>query len=127
MILYCCADLLWATRIKSAADALALPCRPARDLAMLQARLGDSDVRALIVDLEAPAALALIDHLRGGNEPRPGVRIVAFGPHVSVDHLEAARRAGADAVLARGAFARGLADLLPALAAARPVASDLED
>src|SRR5688572_17399647 len=54
MIVYCAADLLWATRIKATADSLAIPCRPARSVDMLKARLADSDVRAVIVDLDAP-------------------------------------------------------------------------
>lgn len=61
MILYLCADLLWGTRIKSTADAIGVPCRPARTPDMLRARLADSPVRALIVDLDAgDAAIELI-------------------------------------------------------------------
>ena len=53
MVLYCAADLIWATRIRAAAEAAGIPSRPVRDLAMLEARLADSPVRGLIVDLEA--------------------------------------------------------------------------
>lgn len=66
MILYCCADLLWATKVKSTADALGIPARPARNLDMLNARLSDCDVRGLIVDLESgPVAVELIRAVRG--------------------------------------------------------------
>jgi hypothetical protein len=72
MVLYCAADLLWATRIKSTADALGVPCRPARTVEMLEARLSDSPVRALLVDLEAGEnALALIRRLRRARTSEP--------------------------------------------------------
>ncbi len=118
MILYLASDLLWATRVKATAADLGIAARPVRDLGMLEARLGDSPVRGLIVDLEAEGAWAgMIERLRG---ERAGARersigIVAFGPHVAVDRLEAARRAGADRVLARGAFDRDLASILSGL------------
>ena len=118
MILYQAADLLWATRIKGTAEALGIAARPARTVEMLEARLADSPVRALVVDLDAPeAALLLINRLRGPNATptERSVRLLAFGPHVAVEAFEAARRAGADRVLARGAFARHLPDWLKAL------------
>lgn len=118
MILYHSADLFWATRIKGTADALGLAARPARNLEMLEARLGDSPVRALIVDLDAPEiALQLINRLRGPNATptERSLRIVAFGPHVATEAFAAARNAGASQVLARGAFARHLPEWLKAL------------
>ena len=119
MILYSAADLLWATRIKAAADDLGIAARPVRDLAMLEARLAEGGVTGLIVDLEVfEAASALVGRLRGSDSgPREAaVRIVAFGPHVATDRFEAIRAAGADEVLPRGAFDRRLADVLSALA-----------
>lgn len=121
MILYCAADLLWATRIKATADSIGVPCRPARSVEMLQARLADSDVRAMIVDLDAPeSALSIIHALRGqggrpGLDPDRKIPILAFGPHVAVELFEQARAAGADEVLARGAFDRRLVEILRAL------------
>ncbi len=119
MILYCAADLLWATRIKGTADSLGIPCRPARTPEMLAARLADSDVKGVIVDLEAgEGALAVIRALRAvvaeGAVER-AIPVVAFGPHVGVEAMEAARQAGADRVMARGAFDRGLVEILRAL------------
>jgi hypothetical protein len=116
VILYCAADLLWATRIKGTADALGIPCRPARTPEMLAARLADSDVRGVIVDLEAgEGALAVIRAMRA-SPPKAAVErpipVVAFGPHVGVEAMESARREGADRVMARGAFDRGLVEIL---------------
>ncbi|HMN40325.1 MAG TPA: hypothetical protein PKE29_05730 [Phycisphaerales bacterium] len=135
MIVFCAADLIWASRIKSTADSLAIPCRPARNPDMLLARLGDSPVRALIVDLDAgPVAFDLIRLIReheatptdlSANPPaapqtpcadRPRIRVLAFGPHVATDLLTAAKAAGADALLARGAFGARLPQILQSLA-----------
>jgi len=58
-----------------------------------------SDPIATIAALKGDAALA-------------GVRTIAFASHVHVDLIDAARRAGADQVLARSQFAGNLADIL---------------
>ncbi|MEX2219762.1 MAG: hypothetical protein WD749_13495 [Phycisphaerales bacterium] len=92
-----------------------------RSLDMLRARLADCDVRAAIVDLDAPdVAIDLIRALRDPSGPAAGrsVRIVAFGPHIATELFEQARAAGADAVLARGAFDRRLPEILAELAGA---------
>ncbi|MBY0262114.1 MAG: hypothetical protein K2Q20_07200 [Phycisphaerales bacterium] len=112
MILYCAADLLWASKIKGTADALGLGCRPVRNLEMLDARLVDSPVGSLIVDLDAgEMALDLIKRVRA-DPTRTGVRVVAFGPHVDTQRLAEAKRLGADAVMARGAFSARLPSIL---------------
>jgi hypothetical protein len=111
MILYSAADLVWATRIKSLADDMGVPCRPARNEKMLRDRLADSDVRTVLLDLDAPdQARELLSVLRGpaaGDRER-AVKIIAWGPHVAVDLLAETREAGADEVMTRGAFANAL-------------------
>lgn len=119
MILYLAADLLWATRIKGTAEQLDVPCRPARNLEMLEARLADSPVSAVILDLDKPEeALQLIERLRGeqATDAERRIRIVVFGPHVRKDLLQAARDMGANEVLTRGAFDHALPELLLNLA-----------
>ncbi len=119
MILYFATDLLWASKIKGAGDALGLACRPVRNVEMLAARLADSAPTAILIDLTTPdTALALIGWLRG---PRAGaaeraVRILAFGPHVEKDLFQQARDAGADDVVPRGALDPNLEDVLVNLA-----------
>jgi CheY-like chemotaxis protein len=119
MILYLASDLLWATRIKATAEDLGLPARPVRTLDMLKARLADSPVKALICDLEAPElSLELIRHVKApaeGEKPA-AVRVLCFGPHVAKETLQAARDAGADEVLTRGAFDHHLPEVLMSLA-----------
>lgn len=126
MILYHSSDLIWATKIKGTADALGLAARPVRSVAMLEARLAEGPIRALIVDLDAAeTALELIRRVRtepsseqspemGGWSPR--IRILAFGPHVATESFAAAREAGADEVMARGAFGSRMPQVLAKLA-----------
>ena len=59
------------------------------------------DPVATIAALKADAALA-------------GIRTIGFASHVHVDLINAARRAGADEVLARSQFAGTLAEILAA-------------
>ena len=88
---------------------------------MLRARIADSDVKAAILDLDAPEnSLAIIRELRG-EEGRPGldpdrkIAILAFGPHAPAAPLEQPGAAGAAQVRARGAFARNLPAILKQL------------
>lgn len=117
MILYFASDLIWATRIKSAADDLGVPCRPVRNPDMLAQRLADSAPVALILDLETEeAGLDLLRALRA--DPRgSGMRVLAFAPHVKKDMMQRAREAGADEVLTRGAFDHDLVKILVRLSA----------
>ncbi len=133
MIAYFPSDLLWATRIKSTAEAVGLSARPVRSVEMVRARFGDSPISSLIVDLagDVGVGLEIIRAAReceaersvattggGGGDVGPRgaggkmVKIVAFGPHVDREALQAARDAGADEVMTRGAFSNHLPDVL---------------
>jgi CheY-like chemotaxis protein len=117
-ILYLAADLLWASKIKGTADALAIPARPVRTLEMLEARLADTDAKALLLDLEKPdESLQMIARLRGpsATDRDRSIRLIAWGPHVAKDLLQQARTAGADEVLTRGAFDHNMQEILLAL------------
>lgn len=124
MILYLAADLLWASKIKGNAEAAGVPARPVRSLDMLEARLADAAPVALILDLDKPdEAMAMLARLRGpsASPVDRAVRILAFGPHVAKDLLQAARDAGADAVLTRGAFDHDMTGILLKLASSARV------
>lgn len=132
MILVHAADLLWATKIRATADACGVAVRPVRNVEMLEARLADSPVRGLVVDLDAPEiAMALIARVRqefgpaavgkpfgdpvsgpAKADPAQAIRVLAFGPHVAVQALHAAKAAGADVVMTRGAFNARLGETL---------------
>lgn len=123
VILYLASDLLWATRIKATAEDLGLAARPVRSLDMLEARLKDTEPTGVILDLEAAdAALEILGRLRGADasERERAIRIVAFAPHVKTQVMAAAEAAGADWVLARGAFDRTLPQVLRGLNASAP-------
>jgi DNA-binding NtrC family response regulator len=113
MIVYCCADLIFATKVRSTCDALGVVSRPARNADMLQKRLDQVDdgkpndaVRLVLVDLEiGEPALELIKTARSYDADLP---VIAWGPHVAVQLLESAGEAGASQVMARGAFTQQL-------------------
>jgi hypothetical protein len=119
MILYAAADLIWATKIKETAKAVGVECRPVRNLEMLEARLLDSPVVALVADLDASEmVMPLIERVRRENdERRRGIRVLAWGPHVAKELFQQARDAGADEVMTRGAFDHALPEVLLQLAA----------
>ena len=107
MLVYACNDLLFASKIGSAARAAGLVARPARGAGALRARLDRVDdgrpsgpVSAVWVDLERADALGLV-RLAAGHAAAPAV--LCFGPHVDVAGLRAAADAGAEA-LPRGRF-----------------------
>ncbi len=127
MLLYLAADLLWASKIKSTADAMGIAARPVRNVEMLAARLADSPVKALLVDLDAgPPALDVIRHLRA-QPAHAATPVVAFGPHVLVEAFAAAKAAGASAVMARGSLQAGLPGVLTSLAGGGAVESVMHD
>lgn len=127
MILYHAADLIWATKIKTVAEASGFAARPVRSVEMLDARLADSPVRALMVDLEAPdVALALLRRVREQRNDG-SIRTLAFGPHVAAEWFDRARASGADLVMARGALNARMPMILKDLATSSPSAASAAD
>jgi len=128
MIVYCCQDLLFATKIGSTAEHLGFVSRPVRDMDKLQARLSQIDdgkangpVTLVLVDL-AMESVAL-EVIRVANEHRqakttsdrdqaPVMKIVAFGSHVDAQALRDAKAAGADQAVPRSQFVQQLVPLL---------------
>lgn len=122
MLLYAAADLIWASKIKGVADAVGVAARPVRTMEMLEARLAElppgseGGVVALLVDLDkGDEGLALIRRIKADAATK-GVRVLAWGPHVAKDLMQAAREAGADDVLTRGAFDHSMDEVLLGLA-----------
>jgi DNA-binding NarL/FixJ family response regulator len=99
------ADLMFSSRVASAATMLGVPF----NVCMAPSRLGEqlaesgADTRLVIVDTTLPRLdwVALVAAVR---EQAPQAAIVAFGPHVDVAALQAAAAAGCDEVLSRGQF-----------------------
>lgn len=117
MIVYCCADLIFATKIRSTCDSLGVVSRPARNTEMLRNRLNRIDdgkpndkVTLVLVDLEiGEPALALIADARAHDANLP---VIAWGPHVAVDLLNRAGESGASHVMARGSFTAQLPQII---------------
>ena len=117
MTVYCCADLIFATKVRSTCEALGTVSRPARNAEMLQKRLDRVDdgkpngaVSLLLIDLDlGEPALELIQQARGHDADLP---IIAWGPHVAVELLNAAGQAGASEVMTRGSFTAKLPEIV---------------
>jgi DNA-binding NtrC family response regulator len=117
MIVYCSQDLIFTTKISGTADALKIPARPARDEKMLANRLNRVDdgrvnepVTGVLIDLEmGEEGLALLEQVKKHDARIP---VIAYGSHVAVDVLQAAKERGADFVMPRGMFSAQLPQIL---------------
>jgi len=98
------ADLMFAARIRGTAP----QARAVQSLAKLL-EVVDEATELVLVDLQAREAIEAVERVR---EAAPRAQVIAFGPHVAEDSLEAARTAGADVVMTRGAFVRELGALV---------------
>jgi len=99
-------DLMFASRVKSAAE------RAGKEF-QLSGSIPDGvleSIRLVIVDLSTRSGL-LPDITTQCTERCPNARLIAYGPHVQVDKLSAARQAGIETVLTNGQFDRGLSSL----------------
>lgn len=117
MIVYCCPDLIFGTKIRSTAESMGVPARPARDAQAMANRLNRVDdgkanepVTGVLVDLElGDAGLALLDQVKAFDAAIP---VVTFGSHVATEILATAKERGADFVLSRGTFSAQLPTIL---------------
>ncbi len=121
MIVYCCSDLIFSTKIRSTAEHLGVPSRPVRDAQMLRDRLEQVDdgktsdpISGVLIDLDTgETGLALIEQAKAFD---PSLPVIAFGSHVATAVLETARGRGADAVMPRSQFTAQLPAILRAYA-----------
>lgn len=117
MLIYACSDLIFATKIRSTAEALQIDSRPVRNLEILDDRLNRVDdgkangpVTCVMIDLELGEFAFELIKRAAEHEAKP--HVIAFGPHVMVGALAGAERVGADAAMARGAFTQQLSELI---------------
>jgi DNA-binding response OmpR family regulator len=106
-VLGCIHELMFSTRLRDAASQLGHDCQLVRRAADVAVHLDGADL--VIIDLMVAGGGAL-EAVAAAREA--GVAVVAYGEHVAVDVLQAAREAGADQVLKRSDFARALPTLL---------------
>jgi DNA-binding NarL/FixJ family response regulator len=113
-----CNDLIFSTKIKGTAEALGI------DLRIVPGGVFDppeAPVDRILIDLNAPGTSSP-DLARLRQVFPPPTTIVAFGSHVDVARLKAAREAGCDLVLPRSAFVEQLPTLLDPLQESKPTA-----
>ncbi len=107
-------DLIFATKIASTARSLGVEVANVRTLDQLTERLSCNHDALVLIDLEAPD-LDPIHAIELCKQSEHQPRTIAFGSHVRTDLLGAARRAGADEVLARSGFVGRLPSMLQAV------------
>lgn len=107
------ADLLFAARIRAAAEQAGVALTVARSGEDVAALVREHQPRLLLLDLDARwlDAPAVIRELKG-DAGTAAVPVVAYVSHVREAAIAAARAAGAERVLARSAFVRLLPELL---------------
>jgi DNA-binding NarL/FixJ family response regulator len=101
-------DLYFATRIAATAKAAGVELELVTPQRVV-ARLAEPGVSLVIVEASNRDAAALIAELKAA---RPEVPVVGFGAHVETALLQAAKSAGADAVLPRSQLVARLPALL---------------
>jgi DNA-binding NarL/FixJ family response regulator len=110
-------DFLFRSKIRAVAKHVGVEVKFAqtRDEILAQAR--ELRPRLLILDLNSAKAdpVATLGALKADAE-LSAIPAIAFASHVHVDLIAAARRAGADSVLARSQFAGNLAEILTSAA-----------
>jgi DNA-binding NarL/FixJ family response regulator len=103
-----CSDLIFFSRVETTAKAAGLTVKQARSAAAILDLAKQAPPGGVILDLHADGLdlPALLAGLRAACPVMP--RTVAFGSHVQVDTLRAARQAGCDRVLPRSRFVEEL-------------------
>lgn len=106
-------DLMAVSRIEGAAAAIGASVQVTRDTVAAVTCCKEIGAAALLVDLSAPA-IDWATFREFATAADRSTQIVAFGPHVHKERLEAARAAGCDSVLSRGQFFNELGTLVAA-------------
>lgn len=121
MVLAAVDDLLFSSKIRATAKAAGVEVTFARtpDQIVDQARALRPTL--IVFDLNSPRTDPLSTLRRLKEDPElAGIRAVGFASHVHTALIQEARLAGADDVMARSAFASGLAEILLTNRTVRP-------
>jgi len=108
-------DFLFRSKIRAVAKHVGVDVTFAQTPEEILAQARALKPRLIILDLNSQKSdpVATIGALRADTD-LSGIPAIGFASHVHVDLIAAARRAGADQVLARSQFAGNLADILAA-------------
>jgi DNA-binding response OmpR family regulator len=104
------ADLIFGARIRATAEAVGASVIIARSPEDLLAKLRDTETRMVILDLDR-RGLGISDTVKQ-IKAASTAPLLAYVSHTNEAAIRDARAAGADKVIARGAFAQQLPDLL---------------
>lgn len=104
------ADLIFGARIRATAESVGATVIIAKNPDEVLAKAADKDTRLIILDLDR-RGLNITDVVKQ-LKATSSAPILAYVSHVREDAIREAKAAGADRVIARGAFANQLADLL---------------
>ena len=106
-------DFLFRSKIRAVAKHVEVEVRFAQTPDEILAQAREMKPSLLIIDLNSAKAdpVATIAALKA-DAATAGVPTIGFASHVHADLIAAARKAGADQVLPRSAFAGNLADIL---------------
>ena len=99
------ADMIFAARIRGAAPHVVL----ARDVKDLMTRVAEAKPDLVVLDMDRRGldVRGTVEHLKAA-----GIEVLCYVSHVREDLIAEAREAGADKVMARGAFANQIASIL---------------
>ena len=104
------ADLIFGARIRAAAESVGTDILLARNPQDLLLKVREREPRLIILDLDR-RGLPITDIIKQ-IKAASAAPILAYVSHVQEDAIREARSAGADKVIARGAFAKQLAEFL---------------
>jgi FixJ family two-component response regulator len=118
--LHLCDDLLFISRVNGVAQALGLHILSVRNAEQLLNKAQKELPVCVLLDLANPGLVlaTLLDQLKVVCQPLP--RLVAYGSHVDVPTLRAARELDCDPVWPRSKFVTDLATALPEWFATTP-------
>jgi len=113
MILCAVDDLMFATKISTAAKALQREIAFERNAERVLTRVREERPSLVIFDLNS-SKLRPLDAIRAikADPDLTATRTLGYVSHVQADVIAAARRAGCDEVLARSAFSSRLGEIL---------------
>jgi DNA-binding response OmpR family regulator len=106
------ADLVFASKFAAAVQRASVTGDTALDREALESKLSAGSPKLVVLDLSTPwlEVPAVMERLNSLGESKPTV--LAFGAHVKIDALDAARIAGCDVVIPRGQFNAQMDELL---------------
>jgi len=113
MILAVVDDLMFASKIRTAASQLGVPVTFARSSEAALAEMRKDAPSLVIFDLNSARANPLGTLAAMKRDPAlAAIPTLGYASHVQTDVINAARQAGVDEVLARSAFTQQLAEIL---------------